>query len=263
MKVYLDLLFLLNFGFDFLLLLFVSYLLKRNASIKRLTLGGLVGACSIILLFFSMNSILLFIFKFGISLIMVFVTFGWKDYQYTSKNISFLYALSITLGGILYFLNVTFSYKQEGLIFYHHGLSINAYLLLFLGPFFLKKYVKELKTLKTKYSHYYQVKVFQEGKEYCFQGYLDTGNHLKEPYTGKPILLIYHKKLLHTIRAPILVPFHTISGESLLTCMKCDKVVIEGVGERHCLIGLLNEKPAFDGITCILQEQILEGNYVT
>lgn len=36
MKVYLDLVFFLNFAFDFLLLLTVSLILKRHASYRRL-----------------------------------------------------------------------------------------------------------------------------------------------------------------------------------------------------------------------------------
>ena len=39
MKIYLDLLFFLNFGFDFILLLVVSIILRRNVSLTRVVLG--------------------------------------------------------------------------------------------------------------------------------------------------------------------------------------------------------------------------------
>ncbi len=258
MKVYLDALFFLNFGFDFLLLLSVSYLLRRNASIKRLVMGSLLGGSSIFFLFVPMDSFALFCFKFLISILMIYVTFGRKCFY---QNMIYLYGVSITLGGVLYFLNSSFSYKQEGLIFYHNGFSINFILLFLIGPYFLWMYVKKLKLLKNQYSHYYEVDIWKKKKVYHHQAYLDTGNKLKEPYTGKPILLVFETHFIDE-SPKILVPYETIEGTSILPCIKCDKIVIKGVGERRdCYLGLLKKKPALEGISCILQEPILEGTY--
>ena len=41
MKVYIDLVLLLNFGFDFILLFATSYLLKRNTKLIKILLGSL------------------------------------------------------------------------------------------------------------------------------------------------------------------------------------------------------------------------------
>ncbi len=54
---------------------------------------------------------------------------------------------SVILGGFLYLLDVEFSYKREGLIFYFNGLSINYLLLLILGPLILGLYIYEHKSL--------------------------------------------------------------------------------------------------------------------
>lgn len=260
MKVYLDILFFLNFGFDFLLLMTVSLLLRRNTKLRRLLLGGILGGLSIFLLFFSMNSIQLFLWKILISIIMILFSFGFRDFRYTLKNFLYLYSTSIVLGGILYFLNITFSYKQEGLVFYHEGLSINVVVLFLLSPVILWLYIKQMIHLKNHYAHYYEVEIHEGKNTYSFHGFLDTGNHLKDPYTGKPILLVHNKKLYNEIRAPILVPYETASGSSMLTCIKVSKIVIKGVGEReNCLVGFLQNKIAIDGIDCILQEKILEG----
>lgn len=251
MKVYLDVLFFLNFGFDFLLLTSVSIILRRNAKIKRLLLGGIVGGLSIFLLFLKMNSVQLFLWKFVISVLMILLSFGFRDIRYTSKNLLYLYSMSLILGGILYFLNVTFSYKQEGLVFYHNGLSINVILLFLLSPLILRLYTKQMIHLKNHYSHYYEIEIHQEKDIYHLHGFLDTGNHLKDPYTGKPILLVHNKKMYNEIRAPILVPYETASGSSILTCTKVSKIIIKGVGERkNCLIGFLENRIAIDGIDC-------------
>ena len=71
MKIYLDLVFFLNFGFDFLLLLTLKIILKKNTSFLRILLGAFIGALSIIFLFLPLNSFTLFLFKLLISLIMI------------------------------------------------------------------------------------------------------------------------------------------------------------------------------------------------
>ena len=158
MKVYLDVIFLINFLFDFLLLTATSLLLKRNVKFVNILLGSLVGALSIFVLFIQINSFELFIIKVIISLLMVLITFKYKNIRYTLKNIFYLYSTSMVLGGVLYYLNVEFSYKQEGLVFYHDGLSINFIFLIIFSPVIVYAYVKQIKKLKNNYNNYYNCK---------------------------------------------------------------------------------------------------------
>jgi len=83
MKIYLDLVFFINFFFDFLLLLVVKILLKRNVGIKRIILGALLGATSILFLFLPLNQITLFLLKVIISILMILTTFGFQNKNYT------------------------------------------------------------------------------------------------------------------------------------------------------------------------------------
>ena len=71
MKVYLDLIMILNFGLDFILLLTVSLILKRGVSISRIMLGAFIGGLSIIFLFFKMDSITTF--KIYINKLILFI----------------------------------------------------------------------------------------------------------------------------------------------------------------------------------------------
>ena len=111
MKIYLDLVMILNFFIDFILLLSVSLILKRNIRLNRIMMGAFFGGISILFLFFNINSIVLFLFKILISIIMTIITFKYVNLKYTLINILYLYMSSIILGGFLYFLNLEFSYK--------------------------------------------------------------------------------------------------------------------------------------------------------
>ena len=106
MKIYVDAILLLNFGFDFLLLLATSYLLKRNISIYKIIIGALFGSLSILFLFLPISSFSLFLFKIVISVGMILITFSFKNIHYFFKNIIYLYFNSMLLGGFLYLLNI-------------------------------------------------------------------------------------------------------------------------------------------------------------
>ena len=91
MTVYLDLVFFINFFFDSILLFSVALILKRQTNLKKILLGSLFGTVSIFCLFIRLSSISLFLIKFLIALIMVIITFNYKDIRYTFKNI-FIYS---------------------------------------------------------------------------------------------------------------------------------------------------------------------------
>ena len=130
MKIYVDLVLLLNFLFDLILLFGVGIILRRQTTLKKLILGALVGSVTILSMFIEMGSFSLFLLKVVISVLMVLIVFGFRDIRYFFNNLFYLYTSSILLGGFLYFLNLQFSYKNEGLIFYFDGLSVNVVVLI-------------------------------------------------------------------------------------------------------------------------------------
>jgi stage II sporulation protein GA (sporulation sigma-E factor processing peptidase) len=263
MKIYLDLIFILNFLFDLILLLSVGIILRRNANYKRLLLGSLIGALSIFVLFLNINSIELFIIKIIISIFMVIITFKYKDIKYTLLNLFYLYMTSIVLGGFLYLLNIQFSYHQEGLIFFHNGLSINWIVLLIFSPIIIYIYVKQVLNLKNNYSNYYLVDIyFKDGTKKQVTAFLDTGNNLIDPYKNRPIILINKRELKDKDddKDIVLVPYETIDSRGLLKCIKPLKIYINGIGFRkHVLIGISENIIKIDGVDCILHSKLLEG----
>lgn len=258
MKIYLDLVFFINFVFDFLLLLTVKIILKRYVSIKRILLGSFVGALSIFFLFFSLNSFTLFLLKVGISLIMTAVSFGLKDKKMYFKTILYLYFCSIILGGFLYYLNLEFSYQNVGMVFFHNGFSINFILLFLLGPIILYLYIKQDRRLKEIDNYYYKVELYynHERKEYL--AYLDTGNQLYDPYFHKPIILLYDVNLnIH--QKKIYIPYQTLEHSGILEGFRADKIVLENgkVIERP-IVAISKERFRIEGVEMLLHKDYLD-----
>jgi len=258
MKIYLDVIFLINFCFDFILLYTVKILLRRNVKINKIILSSIIGATSIFILFVDINNVTLFILKFIISIIMVLIAFSFRSVKYTLKNILYLYIVSILLGGALYFVNCTFSYKQEGLVFYHNGLSINVVVLIIISPFILYTYIKESKNLKIKYNQLYEIEVTLKNKKNInLTAFLDTGNSLKDPYLKRPIIVTNEIDIKENY---ILVPFSTILNESYLKCYEVEKINIKGLGEvKNILLGISPKPIKMEGVDCIIGTNVLGG----
>lgn len=257
MKVYLDLVMILNFAIDFILLLTISIILKRNVKIIRIMLGAFVGGVSIIFLFFNINSFVLFLFKVVISILMIIITFKYINIKYTLINLLYLYTSSIILGGFLYLLNIEFSYKHIGIIFYNNGLSINFIFLLIFSPLILYIYIKQSKRLKYNYSNYYNVELYYNNKRYKYTAYMDTGNVLIDNITKKSVILIDKRKLLFNIKEFRLIPYTSVNGNNLIKVIKLDKLIFNSKEYKNILLGIV-DNINLDGVDIILNRKLLE-----
>lgn len=262
MKVYVDLLLFLNFAFDFILLLLTSLLLKRKASLIRLFIGALIGSFTIFILFIPFTTLSLFLIKVVLSIIISIITFGYKDIKYLTTNLFYFYINSLVLGGFLYYLNIEFSYKNIGMIFYSKGLNINYIFLLIFSPIILIIYKKQLNKLKEINSYYYSVDVYLNDKIIKLNAFLDSGNTLVDPITNKKVIISNNKELLKYLKNNnyYLVPYESINTSGLIKCIKVNKIYIKDIGIRKdVVIGITNEKIKVNGVDTILNYLLMKG----
>ena len=255
MKIYVDLILILNFGFDFILLFATSYLLKRNTKIIRVLLGALFGSLSTLLLFYNISSFTLFIIKIIISVFMILITFSYKNIKTFIKNLIHLYLNSILLGGFLYLLNIEFSYKHSGLIFYYNGLSINFIILIISSPIIIYLYVKQIKSLKVTQNHYHKIDIYLD-KEYHLNAYLDSGNKAKSIHFNKGINIINKDIIKENVKF-FYEPITTINGTSIIKCFKVKRVIIDNIELNDVIFGISNEYFNID-VDVILNNKIWE-----
>ena len=255
-RIYLDLIFVLNLFFDFTLLFSVNYILKRKTKLIRLILSSIVGSLSTFLLFISFNSFELFIIKLIISILMILVSFGYTDIKYFIKNIYYLYFISILLGGFLYFIDISLYYKHEGIIFINNNLSINFVLMLIISPIIIYLYIKNKKE-EINYKKYYDVQINIDNKKLILNGFLDTGNKLKS-YSGYPIILIKKNLINFNNKKLIYIPYNTVNNKGILKCIKLNEIKInDKIINKNYLIGLIDDIN-IDGVNIILNTLLLE-----
>ena len=248
MTIYLDLLFLLNFIYDLLLLLTVSVTLKRNTKFKRILLGSSFGAISTFIILIPINKYLLLILKILTSVIMLIITYSFKNIKYFLNNLLYLYMTSVILAGFLYFLKLEFN-------------NLSYLISLSIAPLILYLYVREQKKLKEIVNYYKKVIVtFKNNKTLSLNGFIDSGNKLKDPITGKYIILVNKKTLkgIYNIRSPMYVPIKTINNKSLLPCISIKNIIIDNKTYNNYLLGISDTFNGFDNINCLLNYHLLE-----
>lgn len=250
MKVYVELIFILNFWIDFLLLLSEKIILKKITSIKRIIISSTVGSSLSFLLLHSGNLNFLEIYKFFICLIMILISFKFNDLKTLIQDIIYFYLISIILAGFIYLVREYFAFVS---------FISNFIVLVLLSPIILFSYVRVANKEKNIYSKLYNVKIIYKKKSYDFTGFLDTGNKLYDQYKHRPIVLIYTKKIKLNYEEGILVPFETVSGQNIIKCFLPDKLLINGCEIKDVLIGLNEKEFNIERVNAILHSDVIGG----
>lgn len=250
MKIYLDLLLILNFIIDFIILLSVGIILRRNYNSKRIILGSFVGSFSIILVFLNISNFLLIILKLIIGIIINIISFKFINIKYTIKNVLYFYTNSLLLGGVIYSLTYKFP-------IIHNSFALNMIFLIFLSPIIIYIYIFEIKKIKYEYSNYLKIYIIKDGKKYKYTGYIDTGNTLIDSLTGKKVILIDKRKLLFRVNAFRFISYNGVKS-GLLKVIKIDSIVINEKEIKNVVLGLI-DKIDIDGVDVILNRYLLEG----
>ena len=246
MRIYIDLFFLFNTIMDIIIITSVSILLKRNTTYKRILISSLLGGLSSLMLFTSINRLLLELITI---ILMITIAFKYKNIRYFLTNILYTYILSILLGGLIYLFNSKVTLN----------IYLNYLVIIILSIEVMTLYIKESKKIKNTYNNYYKVDIYFKDKEkISLIGFLDTGNNLYDPYKKRPIILV-DKKYQKEDKF-ILVPYHTINGEGLLKCIKPEKVYIEKIGYKTNLLVAFSSSPStINGVEVLLHKDLMKG----
>lgn len=246
MKMYIDLFFIFNVIMDYIIIMSTSILLKRRTSYIRMILSSLIGGISSLVLFTSLNKIVIEVVSI---IIMVLISFGYKGIRYLIKNILYMYILSTLLGGIIYLFNIKVS----------NSMFLTYLIIIVISIEIMILYIKENKKMRSIYNNYYKVDIyFKDREKLSLIGFVDTGNNLYDPYKKRPVIIVPNKYIKED--KYILVPYHTINGNGLLKCIKPDIIFIDGIGYKgNVLIGFSDSFNFGDGVDVILHKDIMKG----
>lgn len=248
-NVYVDLLFLINFSMDYLCLYICARIMHRRIILPKLllaaSLGGIHSVCA---LFINAASLPSLIIDVGICMIMCAIVFSEKGRPLSSTLLcTFLFVgISMMTGGImtaifnlLNRLNLPLGEIEDD--------GISTYLFAAIAAVSGLVALRSGKVISRRASfEECSVIVTIESKSITLPALSDSGNLVKDPLTGKPVILIDRKALAKIIDLSLfdrylggdlsppefphglrLIPINTAGGKSLIVAATPDKLTIK------------------------------------
>lgn len=200
--VYIDLIFLANLCIDGILLALTAWMRRLKPRWWRLSLSAAVGAMYVVMMFVpELTFLFTFLIKFGLSLMMLWIAFGFVSLQSYLRNLASFYMVNFAAaGGIIgfhYLLQnsgelfsgiwytasggLTFDLKIG---FWFTCIVFFLVILIFKGVQTNRRHVEDRETLLG------HVTVYIGDRSIICTGLLDTGNQLSDPLTRTPVMVM-------------------------------------------------------------------------
>lgn len=209
MEYYVEYIFAENFFIDFILLYITGNLIKKKIIYKRLIVAALIGALYVILIaYFGKEFLTYFIVKIGVSVLMIMVAYDSKGIIKNAKVILCFYIVTVIMVGIVFALYSFTSNK----------VTVNIIIIsMFMGFAVLKFLFYEIKLRKEKNNYIRTVSIEINNKTKSFKAFIDTGNELTDPMTGKPVIVVNMESLGDILGEDItkeILEFYNTEGKS-------------------------------------------------
>lgn len=273
-KIYLDVIWLLNFCFDALLLLLTAFILKRHVKKRRLIGGAFIGSSIVLLMFTPFSPIVENpVGKLAFSVVIVLVTFGFKRFRYFFQNLfSFYFATFLMGGGIIgaHSLLQSNSIVRNGVMITNQtgfGDPISWMFIVAGFPalwFFSKGRIEDIETKNIQYEERVRVQADLGGQTLHARGLVDSGNQLYDPLTKTPVMILHIDKLepifgeAETMIIQNADPMEAIEqlDDSFRFLDKMRLIPYRGVGQQHQF--LLCIKP--DHVTIMTKDEMISAD---
>ena len=261
--VYLDVLVVLNWFIDFLLLSSAARILRLTFKRWRLVLGALLGGVSACLIFLpAMPFALSMLVKLVAASLIVLTAFPWLGLRAYGKQMLVFFVISAAFAGIAtavwFFAAPAGLMVANGVVYFDVsplllvGLTVLSYGCIRIYDRFIRK--------KAPVNREYRLQLDGGAGTVELRALYDTGLHLTEPFSGKPVIVVrqsavypnlppalrealsvqvtddhVHSLETGTVQAVAsrlrMVPYQTVGGKGLLPAFQAPKTVITGVGK--------------------------------
>ena len=216
MTIYIDIIIVENLIMNYIILYATGLISKSKKSYLRMFWASLIGAIYATLEYvLKVNIYSNIILKTILSIIIVYVAFYPQNAKKMCKQLVLFYVTTFTFGGIATYL--IYVLKPQNIII-KNGMYVGTYVLkvifigAIVGTIILAIAFKMAKNKLTKKDMICKVKIKLNGKEETVEAMVDTGNMLKEPITGTPVVVVERTSLYELLPKEILNTTESILG---------------------------------------------------
>lgn len=287
-KVYADITFLVNFIMDFVILWATAKLSRKSIAYVRFILvailGGIYGVVNLLPntgIWYSMPAKIMF------SCLVVILALHPKGWQEFKKILLCFYAVSFAMAGATIGITYLMNENSQGDPFSYWWLLGGIVCALYLGQYGGKYLSQKIIPALLKY----RVELHFDNKICRGEGFLDTGNNLRDPLTKRPVIVAEYDLLKECIpddcQAAIenfhdnndilqalsvsswasrlrLIPFSSIGQKNgLMVGFRCDEIVVDSeqinLQYRNLVVGVyLDRLASQDDYQLLIPAEILQ-----
>ncbi len=246
-ELYVDVLFLVNFMMDYLLLLLVKKMLKCTATRGNILLGAAIGSfltCVVVILPIPYAILKFVMFHMIVNTFMIRAGLKIKNMREFAKAYIMLYVGGFLLGGVLQALQ---QYVRVGSLFF--AIAI--------GGYHIVSKLWDFIASVQRINHYHCKVDLYLGENQCqITGIIDTGNGLRDPISNQPVSILdkaVARQFLGNVKMSQVryIPYHSIGKkEGVLLALKIDQMCIhreEAYWVKEPLIGVSEEMVSAEG----------------
>ncbi len=202
MVVYVDIVFLTNFVLDFAMLLAAAKVRNAKPSLWRVGFASAIGASYVLLMFVPALAVFYtFVVKCLFSAVMIMTAFGYKSFSRFAGLLAAFYAVNAAAAGTIVGFHYMLQSSGEvwsGILFsqtggYHYALGVSLWLVVgggAVGAVLFRKVNAGAKRKEQKAEFIAEVEVRIGDEAYRCAGLIDTGNHLYDPLTRTPVMVL-------------------------------------------------------------------------
>lgn len=270
MVIYADVLLVVNLYINYLLVRCTALLLRRKTTPLRGLAAASVGAAGALAIFLpELHPVIAVFFRVGLGAVVTLVLFGRQKRM--DMLISLLLFLAVSFGfaggmmALWYFAAPLGMYYSNGTAYFDIPIGAAAVITAVLyGGFRLTGYIIK----RRRPAQHSRVTLKRDGAEISLDGLEDTGNSLRDSFSGKPVVLAslaavrsitpqsavnYHEGKYDQLEGIRLVPCRTVTAEGLVPVFPAE-LSVDG-HSAEVLIGIA--KQDISGADCVFDPSII------
>lgn len=228
MTVYLDIVFFENVLMNYIIIFATGVVVKETFGKIRILISSIIGAIYTIIMYLNIIPIYSnFIMKLILSIAIVYIAFKPKSFRKLIKNLTIFYLVSFVFGGcvfaLMYFIQPQLAQIKNGVFVGAYPLKV-ALIGGIISFIIIQISFKIVKTKLNKKDMIHQMEIIINQKTIKINSLLDTGNLLKEPITGMPVIVVEHTSLNSVLPTEILNNTEKILGGDTDELMKNEEL---------------------------------------
>lgn len=274
--IYIDVLIAVNLFVNYFILIATSKILCLKRSTARTIVGECLGGIySLYILLPDQGFLISSLIKFIMSTTIVLTAFKLNSLKIFLKTLVCFYSINFAFSGIM--IALWCLYKPNGMQINNGITYFNISPIILIVSTLVAYIIFEISNRILEKNHPKKsnccVKINFKQKNVILNGMIDTGNALREPFSGLPVIVTSQSNIANLTDIQTadwaenlsgvdlnfrMIPFKTVSGEGVMPAFKANSVIINNSAPKNSYVAICDEKILPDNVQVLVSPELID-----